>query len=162
MPQFWAEYFTPQLVWLAITFAMLYLLMAKVALPRVADVLESRQDRIANDLDQAQQLQQQAEKVIAQYEAAVADARAQAQSMLAEVAAEAKAKADQRNAEVAERLHREGSAAAQRIEAAKTEALGELRGLAGEIAQAAAERLIGASVPADDVAKAVDRALQDS
>lgn len=162
MPQFWAEYFTPQLVWLAITFVVLYLLMAKVALPRVADVLESRQDRIANDLDQAQQLRQQAEKVMAQYEAALAEARLEAQGMLAEVAAEAKAKAEQRNAEVAERLHREGSAAAERIATAKAGALAELRGAATEIAQAAAERLIGAEVPADDVAQAVEQALREN
>lgn len=162
MPQFWAEYFSPQLVWLVISFAVLYVLMAKVALPRVADVLEGRQDRIASDLDQAKQLQQQAEKVIAQYEAALAEARSEAQGMLAEVAAEAKAKAEQRNAEVAERLQRESSAAAERIDTAKKDALSELSGVASEIAQAAAERLIGSEVPADEVAQAVDRAMQQS
>lgn len=162
MPQFWAEYFSPQLVWLVISFAVLYVLMAKVALPRVADVLEGRQDRIASDLDQAKQLQEQAEKVIAQYESALAEARSEAQGMLAQVAAEAKAKAEQRNTEVAERLHRESSAASERIEAAKTEALSDLQGVARDIAQAAAERLIGADVPSDEVAQAVDRAMQQS
>lgn len=162
MPQFWAEYFSPQLVWLVISFAVLYVLMAKVALPRVADVLESRQDRRDSDLDQANQLQQQAEKVIAQYEAALAEARAEAQGMLAEVAAEAKARAEQRNAEVAERLQREASAAAERIEAAKAEALAGLKDVATDIAQAAAERLIGADVPADTVSQAVDRAMQQN
>lgn len=161
MPQFWPEYFSPQLIWLAITFVVLYLLMSRVALPRVADVLETRQDRIANDLDQAQQLQQQAEKVMAQYEAALAEARAEAQGMLAEVAAEAKAQAEKRNAEVAERLQKEGNEAARRIDAAKAEALGELRGVASEIAQAAAERLTGAEVPAGDVSEAVDKAMRE-
>jgi F-type H+-transporting ATPase subunit b len=155
MPQFWLEDFAPQLVWLVLSFAAMYLLMAKVALPRVADILETRQDRIADDLDQAEQLKQQAETVIAEYEAALQEARSEAQAILARTAAEAAEAAEKRSHEVADRLAAQANEAAQRIAKAKEEALGDLADVSAELAKAAAERLIGAGVPDDDVRAAV-------
>lgn len=162
MPQFWIEDFAPQMVWLVISFIALYLLMARVALPRVADVLETRHGRIADDLDQAAQLKAQAETVIAEYEAALAEARGNAQATIAQAALEAAGRAEKRNAEVAEVLAAEAAAATGRIDAAKTEALTELRGVASELAQAAAERLIGGEVARADVDRAVATAMQNT
>ncbi|MDA1101611.1 MAG: F0F1 ATP synthase subunit B' [Proteobacteria bacterium] len=160
MPQFWMEDFAPQMVWLVISFIALYLLMARVALPRVADVLETRHGRIADDLDQAAQLKAQAETVIAEYEAALADARSRAQATMAQAGVEAAAAAERRNAEVAAVLAAEATAAAGRITDAKNDALAELRGVAVELAQAAAERLIDAPVDRGEVDRAVDAAMQ--
>ena len=162
MPQFWMEDFAPQIVWLLISFIALYLLMARVALPRVADVLETRHGRIAEDLDQAALLKSQAETVIAEYESALAAARGDAQDTIAQAALEAAGKAEARNAEIAEALAVEASAAAGRIDTAKTEALAEMRGVAAELAKAAAERLVGADVAQADVDSAVNAALQSS
>ena len=162
MPQFWMEDFAPQMVWLVISFIALYLLMARVALPRVADVLETRHGRIADDLDQAGQLKAQAETVIGEYEAALAKARAEAQATIAQAGAEAAAASEKRSAEVSEVLAAEAAAAAERVTAAKNDALTELRGVATELAQAAAERLIDSSVDTADVQAAVDTAIQQN
>ena len=162
MPQFWMEDFAPQMVWLVISFIALYLLMARVARPRVANVLETRHGRIADDLDQAAQLKAQAETVISEYEAALAEARAQAQATIAQAGAEAAAASEKRSAEVSEVLAAEAAAAAERVTAAKNDALTELRGVATELAQAAAERLIDSSVDTADVQAAVDTAIQQN
>ncbi len=162
MPQFWMEDFAPQMVWLVISFIALYLLMARVALPRVADVLETRHGRIADDLDQAAQLKAQAETVIGEYEAALAKARAEAQATIAQAGVEAGVAAEKRNAEVAGILAAEAAAAAGRIGDAKTEALAEMRGVASELAQAAAERLIDAQVPKADADQAGDDAMRNN
>ncbi|MDE0943540.1 MAG: F0F1 ATP synthase subunit B' [Alphaproteobacteria bacterium] len=159
MPQFWMEDFAPQIVWLVISFIALYLLMARVALPRVANVLEARHGRIADDLDQAAQLKSQAETVISEYEAALVKARAEAQATIAQAGIEAASAAEKRNAEVADVLATEAAAAADRIATAKNDALAEMRGVAAELAKAAAERLIGADVPQADVDAAVDGAM---
>ena len=160
MPQFWLEDFPPQLVWLAISFAILYVLMAKLALPRIAEVLEQRQERIASDLDRAQALRDQAEKVLAEYEAALAEARSEAQAILAESSASFAAVAERRNAEVGELLARQTEEATARIAEAKTQAMGEVRTVAAELATAAAHKLIGDEIPQNEAADAVADAMR--
>ena len=58
-PPFDPEFFVPQLVWLIITFSVLYFVMSRIALPRVAGVIENRRETIAGDLDKAGELQAQ-------------------------------------------------------------------------------------------------------
>ncbi|MEK9970567.1 MAG: hypothetical protein VW600_15610, partial [Ferrovibrio sp.] len=84
MPQLETATFLPQLVWLLITFAILYVLMAKVALPRVAEVVDGRRKRLENDLEEAARLKRETEKAIADYEQALATARAKAQAIAGE------------------------------------------------------------------------------
>src|ERR1041384_704792 len=84
MPQLDISTFTPQLVWLAIWFVVLYVLMAKLALPRVAMAMEARRQRREGDLARASQLRTDAEAASAAYQKALAEARAQAQSTIKE------------------------------------------------------------------------------
>lgn len=162
MPQFDVTSFLPQLVWLGLTFLVLYLLMWRVALPRITDVLETRSERIASDLDKAAELKAQADSVLAEYETALAEARTRAKATLAEVTAAAAAAAEARNTEVTERLNKEAEAAAQRIAEAKTQAMAEVRDVAVELAQASVTKLIGQDVAADQVAGAVDTAMKEA
>ncbi|MEG9884758.1 MAG: F0F1 ATP synthase subunit B', partial [Hyphomicrobiales bacterium] len=62
MPQLEISTYVPQLVWLAITFCLLYLVMARIALPRLGGIIERRRDRIATYLDEAETLRQNAEE----------------------------------------------------------------------------------------------------
>jgi predicted flavoprotein YhiN len=87
MPQLTIADFPPQLVWLAITFVVLYFLMARVAIPRISDVLENRQNRIATDLEEARKLSDDADNAKAEYEAALADARSKAHGIVSELKA---------------------------------------------------------------------------
>ena len=80
-PPFQSQTFASQLVWLAIAFVLLYVLMAKLALPRVGAIIESRQKRIADDIAEAGQLKLQSDQAVAAYEKALADARARAQAI---------------------------------------------------------------------------------
>src|SRR5512143_2540561 len=111
MPQFDPAVWTPQLVWLAISFIVLYLLMAKVALPRVTEVLEEREERINESLRKAEMLRLRAEDAIAAYERTIADVRAKAAEEVRTAREQAAAASAQRGAELSDRLAREIGAA---------------------------------------------------
>jgi F-type H+-transporting ATPase subunit b len=159
MPQFWMEDFAPQIFWLLVSFAIFYFLMSRIALPRIAGVLEQRQSRIASDLDKAEEHRRDAERTLAEYEAALAEARAGAQAMLAEAQAASTAEAERQSAEVADRLSHAGNEAAARIAASKAQALVEVRTVAAELAGDAVDRLIGLRVSAEETEGAVDQTL---
>ena len=151
MPQLNFKDFTPQLFWLAITFIALYVLMKKVALPRIGEVVAAREQRIANDLDRAAALKVEADAAMQAYEKTQAEARAKAADLVREAGAAIAAETTKRQARLAGELGEKLKGAEQRIAAAKATAMGNLGGVSAEAARAAVERLIGENVPQAEV-----------
>src|ERR1700741_3839858 len=77
--------FVPQLVWLALTFGLLYVLLRRFALPRVGRVIEERRKRIARDLDQAEKLKTETQLALFNYQQALAEARTMANAIAREM-----------------------------------------------------------------------------
>lgn len=161
MPQFDPTYFTPQLFWLIVTFAALYFIMARYALPRVGDILDERQKRIDENLEQAAALKADTDAAIAAYEAALAQSRAKAHELLKEAAETMARAAEARNRELTERLNRQIKSGEARIQAAKREALANVRQIAFETAAAAASRLTGVAPDEDKLIVAVAAAVEE-
>src|SRR5207302_1475046 len=84
-PPFAKETFASQLVWLAITFVVLYLLISRIAIPRIGGIIEQRSKRIEEDFAEAQRAKDDSEAALAAYEKALADARNRAQAIGAEI-----------------------------------------------------------------------------
>ncbi len=160
MPQLDVHTFVPQLVWLAITFVLLYLLMSGVGLPRVRSILDARKGRIDGDLAKAAQMKSEAEAVIAAYDKALAEARMQAQITLRETVEKLNAESAERQRKVAEELAQETNAAERRIDAAKRAALSGLRDVAIDVTRTAARKLTGSDLDASRAAAAVDEAMR--
>ena len=161
MPQFDPAVWVPQLIWLVITFMALYLLMSRVALPRVSEALEEREVRINESLRKAERLRLNAEDAIASYEKTIADVRAKAAEEVRAAREEAAAEAAERNAQLNERLVAQISAAEQRINKAREAAIAGLRDVAVTVSGAALERLIGQQVDERSLTSAVDTVLRE-
>lgn len=161
MPQLNFKDFPPQLVWLLITFAVLYVVMAKLALPRVAEVLDMRADRIKSDLDKAASLKAETDKMIATYEKALTDARNQAAAVARDTAAALAQKSGERQTAVGADLAARIKSAEANIAAARNKAMADIQSVAAEIASDAARRLVGLNVPAGDASAAVAAAAKE-
>jgi F-type H+-transporting ATPase subunit b len=161
MPQLDVTTFPPQLIWLAIIFIVFYILMVKIGLPRVGTILDARRNRIEGDLEKASQMKTEAEAVIAAYERALAEARAEAQATLREATERLNAEAAERQRQVAEKLAAETTAAERRIAEAKAQALANLRDVAADVARAAALKLTGTEVDTARAGAAVDAVLRE-
>jgi F-type H+-transporting ATPase subunit b len=153
LPQLDFTTFPAQLVWLAICFVALYAIMARVGLPRVGAILTQRRGRIEGDLATASRMKDEAEAVIAAYERALAEARADAQATIRETIETLNAAAAERQHALAHSLAAETAAAERRIAAAKNQALANLRDVAVDVARAAAAKIAGVEL---DTARARD------
>ena len=150
---------TSQVVWLAIIFVVLYLLLKQWALPKMADVLKARAAAIAGDLEAAQRAKAESDTAIASLTEATRHAHAEAQAEIAHAVGIAKQAAAEHSARLLARLDTQLGEAEQRIEAARTSAMGALRQGATETAAEVVARLTGRPAPTDAVAAAVGDAL---
>lgn len=153
--------FVSQVFWLAITFCILYLVLWRAALPRLAQILQTRQEKIDGDLARAEALKKEAEATIARYEASMVKARGEAQSILRSATERFAADATRRHEELTRKLAAESDAAEARIAAARGEAVANLRTVAAEVAQAAVVKLLGEPVPANAASAAVAQTMQE-
>ena len=160
MPQLDFTTFMPQIVWLVILFVGLYFLMAKVALPRISTVLEERRDRVANDLDQAEQFKRETDAAIAAYEAALAEARARAHEIANATREALTAEVDAERERVEQTLSVKAAEAEAAIQAAKNQALGEINTVAADTAEAIVKQLVGGRWTKAKISGAVDAAMK--
>jgi F-type H+-transporting ATPase subunit b len=153
-PPFDPATFPSQLLWLAICFAALYLLMSKLALPKVTKTIETRQATIAADLSAADADRQKTDAAIASYEKALAEAKSKAQAIAAQtrdaINADITAKRTAAEAELTAKV----TEAEARIAATKAAALTNVDEIAADTAQAVVSQIVG-DVSADSVRAAV-------
>jgi F-type H+-transporting ATPase subunit b len=161
MPQLDVSTFPTQLFWLAISFVVLYVVMARLGLPRIGKIIAARRERVAGDLDKAGQMKAEADAVISAYERALAEARAEAQRTLKETTERRNAEAAERLRQTAQKLGAETAAAERRIAEAKAQALANVRAVAIEVARAAAAKLTGVEIDAGSTGAAVDAVLRE-
>jgi F-type H+-transporting ATPase subunit b len=159
-PPFQRETFAVQLVWLALTFVILYVVMAKLALPRIGSILETRRNRIADDFAEAQRLKDRSDAAMTAYEKALADARARAQAIAAETRQQQLAESEEMRKSIERKLDVKLAEAERTINATKTQAMTNVRGIAVEAAGSIVERLIGTPAPEHELAAAVEDVLK--
>jgi F-type H+-transporting ATPase subunit b len=159
-PPFDSHTFASQLFWLTLAFIALYLLMSRIALPRVGSILEARRRRVADDLAEAQRFKDASDAAIAAHEKALAEARGRAQALANETRAKAAAAAEARRKEVDAKLHAHIAEAEKTIAGTRSAAMGNVRSIASEAAGAIVERLTGIVPASEDVAEAVSNVLK--
>lgn len=143
LPQLNVIDFAPQLFWLALSFAALYVLLARVVIPRIESVIDDRRTRIQHDLDAAERLKTETEKALAAYEEAYAAARSKASDIAKRtheaLAADVEAERSRVEAQVVARI----AEAEARIGETKAKAMAHVNEIASETAEAIVARLIG-------------------
>jgi F-type H+-transporting ATPase subunit b len=154
-PPFDSTTFASQVLWFAITFVVLYVVLGRVAIPQIGSIIERRRARVDGDLKEAERLKGETDKAIAAYEAALAEARQNAHVIAEETRASIKADLDGKRRAVEDDLGKKVAEAEARIQANKNEALGRVGEIAADTAAALVTQLTGEANPAD-VQKAVN------
>ncbi|SHK99346.1 F-type H+-transporting ATPase subunit b [Bradyrhizobium lablabi] len=159
-PPFEKDTFASQLVSLAIAFVALYLIVSRVALPRVGGVLDARQKAVESDLAAAQKLREETDAALKAYEGELAAARARAQAIGAETREKLNAASDAERKTLEERLTHKLVEAEKTIAATREAAMSNVRNIAAEAAAAIVQRLTGIVPDGKSVEGAVDASLK--
>jgi len=159
-PPFNKETFASQIVWLVIFFVALYVIISKLAIPRLGGIIEARSERIDGDLAEAKKLKDQSDAALASYEKSLADARTRAQTLAGETRDKLGAEADQVRRKLEAELNAKLAKAEETIAATKSSAMANVQGIAVDTATAIVERLIGTAPSGGAVQSAVADALK--
>ena len=156
MPQLDISVFSPQIFWLIISFVCLWWLMAKVALPKVALVLEERQTKINDSLDIAKNLQREAEGEIEAYKTTISEAREKARTVINEATQQGTQESLTQQSELRESLTEKIALAEAEIETANDSALESIHQSAKEVATIVLNRLGGINLTEEKLNLAIN------
>jgi F-type H+-transporting ATPase subunit b len=159
-PPFESSTYASQLVSLVIAFVALYIIVSRIALPRVGAVIDARQDRIEGDLAEAQKLKDESEAALKAYEADLAAARSKAQAIGAETREKLNAASEAERKTLEDKLAAKLADAEKTIAATRATAMSNVRGIAADAASAIVQRLTGTTPDGSTVASAVDASLK--
>jgi F-type H+-transporting ATPase subunit b len=159
-PPFQKDTFASQLVSLLIAFVALYLIVSRIALPRVGGLLDARQNAIEGDLAEAQKLKDASDDALKAYESELAAARSRAQAIGAETREKLNAASEAERKTLEEKLSLKLAGAEKTIASTRDTAMSNVRGIAADAAAAIVQRLTGLVPDGKSVDSAVDASLK--
>jgi F-type H+-transporting ATPase subunit b len=158
-PPFNPDTFGSQLFWLVICFVALYVLLSRLALPRVASIFVARRGRVEGDLEAARRLTTESQAAIEAYEKALNEARTKAQAIATATRADFAARAEEKKKRLEAELSARLADAERKIETTKKAAMANVRGIAAETAGEIVQRLSGEVPSKQQIERAVDTAM---
>ena len=135
MPQLCFDWFPNQIFWLIVTLVVIYLILNRIALPRISAVLAERQGTILNDLSAAEELKLKAQEAEAAYEKALADARAEASKIADETRAKVQGDLDAELARADAQIAAKTAESEAAINEIRAGAVDSVRTVASDVAQ---------------------------
>jgi F-type H+-transporting ATPase subunit b len=159
-PPFQKDTFASQLVSLAVAFVALYLIVSRIALPRVGSLLDERQNVIDGDLADAQKLKDDSDAALKAYESELAAARSRAQAIGAETREKLNAASEAERKTLEQRLALKLADAEKTIASTREAAMSNVRGIAADAAAAIVHQLIGVLPDGKSVDSALDASLK--
>jgi F-type H+-transporting ATPase subunit b len=159
-PPFQKDTFASQLVSIVVAFAALYLIVSRIALPRVGSVIDARQNAIEGDLSAAQKLRDESDGALKAYESELAAARSRAQAIGSETREKLSAASEAERKTLEERLSVKLAEAEKTIASTREAAMSNVRGIAADAAAAIVQRLTGVVPDGKSVDSAVDASLK--
>lgn len=160
LPQLDVTTFASQLFWLLISFVVLYVLISRIAAPKIGGVIQDRANRIKGDLDSAAQAKSQSEAAVANYEKALADARASALKMSDEIRNKVQTEVNAKNEAAGKQLAADMAKAEAQIAEKRASAMARVGDVARETAADIVAKLTGEAANAGDIDTAVAAALK--
>ena len=159
LPQFDVTTYPSQLFWLFLTFATCYLIFSKKILPEISSVLQTRRERIDNDLQTAKELREEIESVREEYETAIAEARSQATSEMQEIQANSRHDAEAAAKDFNDRAVKEIAEVEKRAEGMKQDVMNDLRDIVAESATDIVKKIAECDVDQTEALKVLDGKL---
>ena len=155
LPQFDLELWPGQMVWMLIIFLVMFILFAKVFVPKVGGAIEGREGQIAGDIAEARRLKDEAEAQAAAAAAETAEARARAQRIAAEAKAKAQAEAAKRQAAEEAKLNEKLAAAEASLAVARDKAMAKVAASPAKRPRPSSRKLTGQALDTAEVKAAL-------
>lgn len=153
MPQLDFTTFLPQLFWLFISLSVLYLMLSKIALPRISDVIEERKDTITDDLDEAKSLSIEAQNVVEDLRIKLDEAKIQSQKNLMDERQRNLEKISLKRKEFEDKVSKDILSSESKINKSKSSALIDISSVAEDIAEEMLNNLFVKKVEKKDLSK---------
>ena len=161
MPQFDTHFLSPLLFWSIVSFGILLYLLKRFALPGILEMLEIREKKIKDSLDQAERLKQEAEQLLSQYEAKLKSVQEQGRSILESARKQAQQQLEENERRIEQETQRMLADARSEIQRDQQHALQEIQRTAVELTLLAAEKVLARSLTDADQRRLVDEAIRE-
>lgn len=162
MPQLDPSSYPSQIFWLIVCFLILYTVMLKVALPRITEVLQNRQEKIANDLDTAEELRLEAEQLEEEYKIAVESGQQKANDLIAQAVSEVNEESKKMHEELDQELAKQFAKAEKRLEKSRVKATNELSKASAQLSVLIVEKIADIKVDSKTTGKVIKNLLKSA
>jgi len=156
MPQLNPEFWVSQIVWLVLTFGILYIVLSKLILPKISDNLESRKSQILENIETAETQREESEKKLKEFEKIILDSKTEAKNHFNEVRQKTLEDINNKRSALEKDIDKEIRAAEEEINNLKTNSNEKIKNIAVETSSELIEQLIGEEANNSSVSAIVD------
>jgi len=156
MPQLNTEFWASQIFWLILIFSSLYIIIWKIFLPKITDSIENRKSRVIGDLNGAQKLKENAEKILGEYNKIIEDTKKEAKRIIEDNKKKLENDIKNKKQKFNEEIEKELMSVEKEIKSLKKSSISSINKIAVEISSEVIKQLVGTGVNMSNVSAIIE------